>query len=62
LFDEQGAPFHVVLDERFEAVGCRRSRNEAEHVLQNGPIAEDLVFGDTVDKIAHAFEMAGCRR
>ena len=58
LFDEQGAPFHVVLDERFEAVGCRRSRNEAEHVLQNGPIAEDLVFGDTVDKIAHAFEMA----
>lgn len=58
MFDEQGAPFHVVLDERFEAVGCRRSRNEAEYVLQNGPIAEDLVFGDTVDKIAHAFEMA----
>lgn len=57
MFDEQGAPFHVVLDERFEAVGCRRSRNEAEHVLQNGLIAEDLVFGDTVDKIAHAFEM-----
>lgn len=26
--------------------------------MQNGPIAEDLVFGDTVDKIAHAFEMA----
>ena len=58
MFDEQGAPFHVVLDERFEAVGCRRSRNEAEHVLQNGPIAEDHVFGDTVDKIVHAFEMA----
>lgn len=58
MFDEQGAPFHVVLDERFEAVGCRRSRNEAEHVLQNGPIAEDLVFDDTVDKIVHAFEMA----
>ena len=58
MVDEQGAPFHVVLDERFEAVGCRRSRNEAEHVLQNGPITEDLVFGDTVDKIAHAFEMA----
>lgn len=58
MFDEQGDPFHVMRDERLEAVGCRRSRNEAEHVLQNGPIAEDLVFGDTVDKIAHAFEMA----
>ena len=57
MFDEQGDPFHVVLDERFEAVGCRRSRNEAEHVLQNGPIAEDLVFDDAVDKIVYAFEM-----
>lgn len=57
MFDEQGAPFHVVLDERLEAVGCRRSRNEAEHVLQNGPIAEGLVFDDAVGKIVHAFEM-----
>lgn len=58
MFDEQGDPFHVMRDERLEAVGCRQSRNEAEHVLQNGPIAEDLVFDDTVDKIVHAFEMA----
>ncbi|WP_417755934.1 hypothetical protein [Senegalimassilia anaerobia] len=55
MFDEQGDPFHVMRDERLEAVGCRRSRNEAEHVLQNGPIAEDLVFDDAVDKIVHAF-------
>ena len=58
MFDEQGDPFHVMRDERLEAVGGRRSRNEAEHVLQNGPIAEDLVFDDAVDKIVHAFEMA----
>ena len=32
--------------------------DDPEHVLQNGPIAEDLVFDDTVDKIVHAFEMA----
>lgn len=57
MFDEQGDPFHVVRDERLEAVGGRRSRNEAEHVLQNGPIAEDLVLDDAVDKIVHAFEM-----
>ena len=57
MFDERGAPFHVVLDERFEAVGCRRSRNEAEHVLQDGPVAEDLVLDGPVDEVVHAFEM-----
>lgn len=57
MFDEQGAPFHVVLDERFEAIGGRRSRNEAEHVLQDGPVAEDLVLDGPVDEVVHAFEM-----
>ena len=57
LFDEQGDPFHVVLDERLEAVGGRRSRNEAEHVLQDGPVAEDLVLDGPVDEVVHAFEM-----
>lgn len=57
MFDEQGDPFHVVLDERLEAVGGRRSRNEAEHVLQDGPVAEDLVLDGAVDEVVHAFEM-----
>ena len=57
MFDEQGDPFHVVLDERLEAVGGRRSRNEAEHVLQDGPVAEDLVLDGPVDEVVHAFEV-----
>ena len=57
MFDEQGAPFRVLLDECLEAVGGRRSRNEAEHVLQDGPVAEDLVLDGAVDEVVHAFEM-----